>query len=187
MMIWAGSRACAICRSNSPVPFIKIDDVTTGVNGVQGGRLSGPVVQAIGQYRNHGVRWDLLPLSWYWTYQNQGIGHRTLLVVDTVHRTYRLYDPNGVNYQIDARRIYSRHQLLLDLAAARGALYPGYRALGDHYPACHRSLQSTVKRGEVGAVERQALSGLCAILVFWVTLTCVRLQYFDVFDVAESI
>lgn len=51
-------------------------------------------------------RWFYVVLSWTWRKQQQrtpkatNAGHVTLLVVDTFHRTYQLWDPNGGGWSV---------------------------------------------------------------------------------------
>lgn len=187
-MIWSGNRNCVSCKNKRAIPIIEIRNISDPTKSLSGLRFPDALLNEIGSYESQSIRFVVLPLLWiYYVIEKRYTGgHATLLIVDTISKTYCLFDPNGGKYSIKPGVSYHRQILLARSAELHGPLIPGYRGVVINQR--EEAIQRVVERdSRDGVGETRIPCGLCALLSVLILMCSFRFQYFDLFDVADAI
>ena len=124
-------------------------------------------------------------------------GHLTMLIVDTVRRTYSLFDPDDGDTTIKDERqpTKQRHINLYGVfwVDHNKDLIPGYWCVDQRQEGGGSSLQYIVDttdesmKHEFDSYIQEVPGGLCAILTALVSVCCLRFQCGDPWVVADGI
>ena len=155
--------------------------------------------------RSGGLRWIIVPFSWYWTdpQRREEDSHATLLIFDRAEQTYRLYDPNNglvamylVQRPNHPQREYvwrGRRQTLLQQLPR--PLLDDFRFVPVVARGGVPSLQEVIERSvaerpktavSTRCVHRRVGDGLCSMLTMLILNFCLRYQIPDVWRVSNA-
>ena len=140
-------------------------------------KLDPRTLQLIHEYKRRKIRWVYLLVGWAWKDQDRiERGHASILVIDTVKKTYAYFDPNSGNMYIVATRtphpaFVNRYDLLEN---PHNILIPGYSARRDRQNY-GMSVQSVISsHAAPSSVAHAVPGGLCSPICFLIIMLCHR-------------
>jgi hypothetical protein len=141
-----------------------------------------------------------MPMGLKWQEPTNTCHHLMLLVVDTIHHTYSVFDPNRGNMIIQSAPPHSsstqqmnRYDMFLLNSNGRQDFLPGYRYIDQRQEEGSLSLQAVVdttddsQKQEYDLFIQDVPSGLCAVLSLLVLVCCFRFQSTNPWGLANSI